>query len=54
MENKRNIRQLIREKRTWTEPLSAADEELGFRGWSKAQLFAAFRCTWNQANDHQV
>ena len=33
MENKRNIRTLIREKRTWTEPLSTADEELGFRGW---------------------
>ncbi|HEV2691908.1 MAG TPA: hypothetical protein VG347_03355 [Verrucomicrobiae bacterium] len=33
MNGKRNIRQLIREKSTWTEPLSIADQELGFRGW---------------------
>jgi REP element-mobilizing transposase RayT len=33
MNQKRNIRRLIKDKRTWTEPLSAADEKLGFRGW---------------------
>ena len=30
---KRPIRQLIQEKRQWTEPLSSTDKELGFRGW---------------------
>ena len=33
MEPKRNIRRLIQDKRAWDEPLSAADESLGFRGW---------------------
>ncbi len=30
---KRDIRQFIRDKRAWTEPLSADEEKLGFRGW---------------------
>ncbi len=33
MNHKRNIREFIREKRAWTEPLRAEDEKLGFRGW---------------------
>src|SRR5438034_7272478 len=33
MEIKRNIRQLISDKRAWTEPLSAEDEKAGFCGW---------------------
>ncbi|MGA3284203.1 MAG: transposase [Verrucomicrobiota bacterium] len=33
METKRNIREFIRDKRAWTEPLSADAEKLGFRGW---------------------
>ena len=33
MNKKRNIHELIRDKRVWDEPLSAADEALGFRGW---------------------
>jgi putative DNA methylase len=33
MEMKRDILQLIRDKRAWTEPLSADEEKLGFRGW---------------------
>jgi putative transposase len=32
MERKRNIWELIREKRAWTKPLST-EEEKGFRGW---------------------
>jgi putative DNA methylase len=30
---KRDVRQLIRDKRAWTEPLSADEEKPGFRGW---------------------
>jgi putative DNA methylase len=30
---KRDIREFIREKREWTEPLSKQEESLGFRGW---------------------
>jgi putative DNA methylase len=30
---KRDIREFIREKREWTEPLSKREESLGFRGW---------------------
>ena len=33
MKMKRDIRQLIRDKRAWTEPLSSDEEQLGFRGW---------------------
>jgi hypothetical protein len=33
MNNKHNIRQFIQDKRVWTEPFSAADEQVGFRGW---------------------
>lgn len=33
MQPKRNIREFIREKRAWTEPLSAEEEKLGFHGW---------------------
>jgi putative transposase len=33
MQSKRNIREFIREKHAWTEPLSADAEKLGFRGW---------------------
>jgi putative DNA methylase len=33
MDAKRNIRQLISDKREWTESLSASDQERGFRGW---------------------
>jgi putative DNA methylase len=33
MQTKRNIREFIREKRAWIEPLSATDERVGFRGW---------------------
>jgi REP element-mobilizing transposase RayT len=33
MQNKRNIRELIRDKAQWAEPLSSADTQLGFRGW---------------------
>jgi REP element-mobilizing transposase RayT len=33
MEAKRNIRQLISDKRTWTKPSSAVDEKAGFRSW---------------------
>jgi len=33
MNIKRNIREFIQDKRAWTEPLSAADERMGFRGW---------------------
>jgi len=33
MQTKRNIREFIREKLAWTEPLSAEDEKMGFRGW---------------------
>jgi putative DNA methylase len=33
MRPKRNINEFIRAKRAWTEPLSSADEDLGFRGW---------------------
>jgi putative DNA methylase len=33
METKRNIQQLIRDKRAWTEPLSDDDLQRGFRGW---------------------
>jgi REP element-mobilizing transposase RayT len=33
MQDKRSIREFIREKRAWTEPVSAEDEKLGFRGW---------------------
>ena len=30
---RRDIQQLIQNKRAWTEPLSADEEKLGFRGW---------------------
>lgn len=30
---KRDIQQLICDKRAWTEPLSADEEKMGFRGW---------------------
>ena len=33
MKMKRDIRQLIRDKRAWTEPLSSEEEQRGFRGW---------------------
>ena len=33
MQPKRNIREFIRDKRAWTESLSADAEKLGFRGW---------------------
>ena len=33
MEMKRDIRQFIRDKCTWTEPISTDEEKLGFRGW---------------------
>ncbi|HEY5232508.1 MAG TPA: hypothetical protein VIK35_03110 [Verrucomicrobiae bacterium] len=33
MNNKRNIREFIQDKRAWNEPLSQEDEKLGFRGW---------------------
>jgi len=33
MKPKRNIRELIQDKRIWSEPLSAGDEGLGFPGW---------------------
>ena len=33
MKPKRNVHELIRDKTRWTEPLSSADKELGFRGW---------------------
>lgn len=34
MNDKRNIREFIQDKRAWTEPLSDEDAKLGFRGWS--------------------
>src|ERR1035437_2674764 len=33
MNEKRNIRRFIQDKRAWDEPLSADDEKLGVRGW---------------------
>jgi putative transposase len=33
MDKKLNIREFIQDKRAWTEPLSVADEQRGFRGW---------------------
>jgi putative DNA methylase len=33
MKMKRDIRQLIRDKRAWTEPLSSYEQQRGFRGW---------------------
>ncbi len=33
MEMKHDIRQLIRDKREWTKPLSIEEEKFGFRGW---------------------
>ncbi len=33
MQMQRDIREVIREKRAWTEPLSAGEAKLGFRGW---------------------
>jgi REP-associated tyrosine transposase len=33
MQPKRNVYELIREKRAWTEPLSDEDQNLGFHGW---------------------
>ncbi|MFZ0826572.1 MAG: hypothetical protein WAO02_04035 [Verrucomicrobiia bacterium] len=33
MKIKRDIRQLVRDKRAWAEPLSIDEEKLGFRGW---------------------
>ena len=33
MNDKRNIREFIQDKRAWNEPLPDEDEKLGFRGW---------------------
>jgi len=33
MNDKRNIREFIQDKRAWNEPLSDEDEKLGFHGW---------------------